>query len=116
MSADSSISLETGMSDAQIIVNSSDLINKAEEVENAISIFTKCFEEITQTIDGSKGLWIGPEGDTQRKYYDDEKENIENILKRFKDHPRNLMVIAGNYEQTENKIQSENAALSNDII
>lgn len=116
MSADNNISLATGTNDSQIIVTSSELYAKADEVSKAITTFERCFEEITQTIDGSKGLWIGPAGDTHRKYFDDEKENIENILKRFKDHPNNLKAIAGNYEKAETQVQNENSALTNDII
>lgn len=89
---------------------------KAAEVEKDIKLLEKQFNSIQEIVARSKGYWIGTAGDKARKEFDSQKEDTTIVIKRFQEHPKNLLVMAGIYEQSEESVVFENQRLSADGI
>ena len=51
-----------------------------------------------------------------RETYNEQKPKIEEMLKRLKEHPVDLVTIAQMYENVESELQSIAAELPGDII
>lgn len=92
------------------------LKTKAKEVENDIQALEKHFNRIQEIVAHSSGYWVGTAGDKARKEFDSQKEDTTTVIKRFRDHPKNLLVMAGVYEQSEQSLTVQNQRLSTDVI
>lgn len=92
------------------------LKTKAEEVENDIRALEIHFNSIQEIVARSSGYWVGTAGDKARKEFDSQKEDTTTVIKRFRDHPKNLLVMAGVYEQSEQSLTLQNQRLSTDVI
>ena len=92
------------------------LKNKAGEVENDIRDLEKYFRSIQEIIARSSGYWVGTAGDKARKEFDSQKEDTTTVIKRFRDHPKNLLVMTGIYYLSEQALVCENQKLSTDVI
>ena len=92
------------------------LKTKAEEVENDIRALETHFNSIQEIVARSSGYWVGTAGDKARKEFDSQKEDTTTVIKRFQNHPRNLLVMAGVYEQSEQSLTIQNQRLSTDVI
>lgn len=104
----------TGM--VQIKVNSAVLNEKAQIVSKHIKNMENCFEQLDTIVNRTSYYWIGEAGDMHRKLYKDQKPQMEEMMKRLKEHPTDLLAIAQNYDATENVIQSMAAELPDDVI
>jgi hypothetical protein len=97
-----------------IMVNTQLLINKSNEVTNSILQVEKSFESLDTAINRTAYYWIGVAGDNHRKIYNDQKYIIEEMLNRLKEHPKDLLAIAGIYDDaSKNKSLKE---LPGDVI
>ena len=92
------------------------LKTKASEVENDINVLEKHFNSIQDIVARTSGYWVGNAGDKARKEFNVQKENIAKIIKRFREHPTDLLVIAGIYDENECAIVLENQKLDTDVI
>lgn len=92
------------------------LINQAGVVENQARALEVEFNSIQDKISRTTGYWIGIAGDKARNEFDSQKDEMETILKRFREHPRDLLEMAGLYERTEDTNESSNQALQTDVI
>ena len=102
--------------DVHIKVNSTVLNSKAQSVSKSIGNMANCFEQLELVINRTSHYWIGEAGDLHRKIYRDQKPQIEEMMKRLKEHPIDLMTIAQTYEATEAAVQSMASELPGDII
>lgn len=102
--------------DVRIKVNSAVLKDKAQNVSNSIRNMENCFEQLETIINRTSYYWIGEAGDMHRRIYKDQKPQIEEMMKRLKEHPIDLVTIAQTYENTESAVQSIAAELPGDII
>ena len=89
---------------------------QANKVTAELTKITSEFDKLGQTISRTKGYWIGEAGELHRQMYESQKDSIQQILKRLKEHPRDLQAIAQNYSATELKIQELISELPNDVI
>lgn len=89
---------------------------KAEQVSKEISEMTLAFEELAQIVSRTAHYWIGDAGDTHRDIYEKNKDDIEVMLRRLKEHPTDLLVMAGVYEDTEIKAENISMQLPEDVI
>ncbi len=87
------------------------LTQKASEVNASISSVEKRIEEIKNLVGHTKYYWIGIAGDHHRQIYSDQEEDIRLVLQRLKEHPTDLLQIAGIYGKTED----DNKSRSNGI-
>ncbi len=92
------------------------LVSKADEVLKDVSSIKQAMEHISQKVEGTKAYWIGEAGDLHRKLYNDQKESIEEMMRRLSEHPRDLKVIANNYLTTERQVEDMANALMDNVI
>lgn len=102
--------------DVQIKVDSAVLNSKAQTVSKSITNMEKCFEQLKTIINRTSYYWIGEAGDMHRKIYANQQPKVEEMMKRLKEHPKDLMLMAQTYEVTEKEVESMAAELPGDII
>lgn len=102
--------------DVHIKVNSTVLNAKAQDVSNSIKNMSTCFDELETIINRTSYYWIGEAGDMHRNIYKEQKSQIDEMMKRLKEHPVDLVTIAQTYELAESAVQSMAAELPGDII
>lgn len=102
--------------DVQIKVDSMVLKTQADSVSASIRQMADCFDRLEAIINRTSYYWIGEAGDLHRKLYRDQKQQIEEMMKRLKEHPKDLVTIAQTYDAAEAEIQSLAAELPGDII
>lgn len=90
--------------------------SKAQEVSGQINNISKSWREMCNIINKSKGYWEGEASDCHRKAFDDNKTDMEELLKRLKEHPKDLLEMAGIYLQAESEAQKMASSLPDDII
>lgn len=102
--------------DVHIKVNSTVLNSKAQAVSSSIKSMKNCFEQLENIINRTSYYWIGEAGDMHRNIYKEQKSQVDEMMKRLKEHPVDLVTIAQTYESTESMVQSMAAELPGDII
>lgn len=104
------------MSDFMLKVTPEQLKSKAGEIQKQINSFENSWNQITQIIQNSKGYWVGDASNAHQKAYKDCQNDVQRIIKRLKEHPQDLMEMAGVYESSEQTAVSLAQALPADII
>lgn len=89
----------------ELLVTPEILVQKADDVEKKVTDMKNCFDRMGMLIDRSKSYWLGEAGDQHRKNYSEQQKNVNDILHRWNEHPRDLRVIAQTYLTTEKNIQ-----------
>ncbi len=102
--------------EVQIKVNSAVLNSKAETVSASIQKMAECFEQMETIIGRTSYYWIGEAGELHRKIYQEQKPQIDDMMRRLKEHPQDLVSMAQTYETAEAAVQSMAAELPGDII
>lgn len=92
------------------------LISKADEVTTDITKMAADFDAVAGVVARTKYYWIGEAGDLHRKIYEDQKEDIAQVLRRWKEHPRDLQLIAQTYTAAEREASVITGVLPNDVI
>jgi len=92
------------------------LKSKAGEVENHIKTLEKHFNEIQDIVGRSAGYWVGVAGDKARNEFNNRKEDVATVINRFREHPSDLLTMAGIYDQTDQSLSIENQSLDTDVI
>ena len=83
--------------------------NQAKALENE-------FNALQDRVARTTGYWLGIAGDKARKEFDAQKEDMATILKRFREHPTDLMAMAGIYKEAENTNEEVNKSLDADGV
>ncbi|MBQ8982070.1 MAG: WXG100 family type VII secretion target [Lachnospiraceae bacterium] len=102
--------------DAKLKVTPEVMRQKATAVDQHITKIQNEFESIRLLIDRTKGYWIGEAGDAHRKKYKEYDPDIEQILKRLREHVRDLNQMAGVYADTEHEVREIAESLPADVI
>lgn len=92
------------------------LVSKADEVIKDVTAIKQAMVTIQQKVEGTNAYWIGEAGDLHRKLYNDQKESINDMMRRLDEHPRDLKVIANNYITTERELENMANALTDNVI
>jgi WXG100 family type VII secretion target len=92
------------------------LKSKASEIQTQVNNVEKNWEKMSQIIQNSKSYWEGEASDEHQKYRTDIEDDVQVMIKRLKEHPTNLLEMAGVYEETEQEIVQLTSALPDDII
>ncbi len=100
----------------QMKVNSAVLISKAQAVSRQIKNMESCFERLDAIVNRTGYYWMGEAADKHRALYRERKPQIEEMMRRLKEHPADLLAIAQNYEKAESSIRSMAAELPGDVI
>lgn len=92
------------------------LYEKAQETKEKIEEIKICFETLERTVQRTSVYWIGEAGELHRKAYQDQKDVIEEMLRRLEEHPRDLQQIAAQYEEVEAQVTELANELPSDVI
>lgn len=103
-------------SDCTIVVDTDAIIAQAEQVTASISRMEHSFQELQRMVKQTKTYWQGKAGDCHRNMFQENQEDISRILKRLKEHPKDLTQIAGGYTKTEKDLTGKTLQLRNDYI
>lgn len=102
--------------DVVIKVEPEVLVEKSQEVSASIRKMASCFEDLERIINRTNYYWIGEAGDMHRRLYQEQKENVDEMMRRLKEHPQDLLTIAQNYVQTERAVEAVANQLSGNAI
>lgn len=100
----------------KLYVKTDALKTKAAEVESQIKRLEQQFDAIQDIVARSSGYWVGISGDKARKEFNSQKENTSKVIRRFREHPTDLLTMAGIYEEGERETTARSKALDTDII
>ncbi len=92
------------------------LITQAEEVRRLANDMKAKFAEMDETLRKTNGYWIGEAGNIHRKLYNDQKDDIDKLLRRLSEHPNDLLVISQNYSLAERSNVDTSNSLPSDVI
>jgi uncharacterized protein YukE len=102
--------------DARVKVDTQTLVDKALETSRSISRMEECFERLELIVNRTSYYWIGEAGEKHRKIYTDNKAEIDTILKRLKEHPRDLLEMEQVYSKAEKDVHQVSRGLPGNII
>lgn len=92
------------------------LKRKAGDINREITRIEKALQNIGEQIRGSKKDWEGDAGNAHQQRYNALKDEIANVIRELKAHPRNLLQMAGLYSAAESSAVSTADTLSADVI
>lgn len=92
------------------------LITQAEEVKRLANDMKKKFSEMDSTLRKTNSYWIGEAGEIHRKLYNDQKDDIDKMLRRLLEHPDDLLLISQNYSESERTNVATSVSLPSDVI
>ena len=94
-----------------------DVLNaKASDVSTSISQMEQLFDTVQTTVARTKYYWIGAAGELHRKMFEEQKDDVETLLKRLKEHPVDLQKIAKTYIDTEQRQTEASSQMSSNLI
>ena len=89
---------------------------KASDVSTSISQMEQLFDTVQTTVSRTKYYWIGEAGELHRKMFEEQKDDVETLLKRLKEHPVDLQKIAKTYIDTEQRQTEASSQMSSNLI
>ena len=92
------------------------LERKAGEFDGIIRKIETSFSRIEAISSKTRAYWRGAAGDKDREGYASYQDDISFILGRLKEHPTDLLTMAGIYREAESDVKGKNAALKTDVI
>lgn len=105
-----------GIGSVTVKVSPEVLVTQAEEVRRLGKDMKNRFENLQNTIERTRGYWIGDAGELHRKLYDEQKDDVDKMLRRLLEHPDDLLAIAGNYREAEKINVASTSVLDADVI
>ena len=97
-------------------VKPEDLEAKAKTISDSIKNIETAFKKIQTEVNGTKSYWKGQASGKHYKMFDDNKDEIQKVIKRLKEHPTDLLEMAGIYKQVEKANVNLARTLDADII
>jgi len=88
----------------------------AGEVSSLIRTLQNDFDELQGCVRHTDRCWAGAAGDQYRREFDAEKTVTAELLAALRQYPKNLLSMAGIYEQTERVNAEKNGALPSNIL
>lgn len=85
-------------------------------VLSEVNSLERTWREMESIIKKTKGYWEGEASIQHMEYYNDVKDDVETIIRRLKEHPADLLKMAGIYEDSESFAQQIASALPEDVI
>lgn len=105
-----------GIGSVTVRVTPEKLVSQAEEVRRLGNDMQRRFTVLENTMARTRGYWIGEAGDLHRKLYDEQKDNVNQMLRRLLEHPDDLLAISENYKAAEKTNVASATALEADVI
>lgn len=100
----------------QLKVTPDQLKSKAQEITTQINKIQNDWNKVSNLIENSKSYWEGDASDVHRKSKKNMEDDVTRVIKRLKEHPEDLLNMAGIYIQAEEKAMQIANSLPDDII
>lgn len=104
------------MADIMLQVEPETLKRKSTDITNKIREIESAFGGIESLINATRGHWTGDASEKYQRYFKDIKPDMEKVIKRLKEHPQDLLSMAGLYEEGESAAAEVATALPADVI
>lgn len=104
------------MSDFAFRATPEELKRKADEFSTLIKSMRSRFDRIGDVSSKTRGYWRGEAGDKCRVGYASYKDDINFLINRMEEHPRDLLKMAGIYEKADDAVESMAKRLKTDQI
>ena len=92
------------------------LKSQAQIINQEINLIEKQWANIETLIKRSKGYWEGDASQQHINYYKEFKEPISQIIKMLKEHPNDLLKMAGIYDSAEKEAAELTTSLPDEVI
>lgn len=92
------------------------LKTQSQTIQNEIRNIEKQWSNIETLIKRSKGYWEGDASQQHIKYYEEVKDSVLEAIKRLKEHPNDLLKMAGIYDSAEKKSAGLTNYLPDEVI
>lgn len=100
----------------RIKVTPEKLDSQAVIVEQYIEKIQSDFDKIRNKVESTKSYWLGEASSKHQEFFSENEKDISTLLKRLKEHPKDLRKMAGVFRETEEKNMELANALPDDII
>lgn len=104
------------MAGFQLKVKTEVLQAQAANVSSEISKIEKEWKNIETLIKRSKGYWEGEASNQHIQYYQEVKDPVNKVISRLKEHPTDLLKMAGIYSTAEQEAAGLTNALPDEVI
>lgn len=105
------------MGDSIVIkVSTQELQAASDQVGSALSEMRNSFSVIEQAVEHSEGYWQGEAAQRHRRIYRELQGTVTEILERVQEHREDLLSMARNYENSQEKVLELVADLPSDVI
>lgn len=104
------------MADFRLTVSPDELKRGAAQIESQIADAQKHWRSLCATAETAKHYWEGDAADCRRRMFEETKQEMESVFARLKNHPANLLKMAGIYSDAEEKSVQMTASLPEDAI
>lgn len=104
------------MADIILKVSLDKMKSKASELTEQINNIETNWKNLAGVVRKSKSYWQGDASDLHRKYLKECEEEVQEILKRLKEHPSDLLAMMGIYDEAEKKAEQIANSLPDDVI
>lgn len=92
------------------------LQSKATEVSNEIGDIERAFRGMESMVKAAKGHWTGDSSEKHEKYFKEIQPDMQEVIKRLKEHPTDLLKMAGLYEKGEKATTDIAGVLPDNVI
>lgn len=92
------------------------LKTKATAITSSIQDIERELGEIGRVVLGTKNYWEGDASNQHQSYYKTIQEDVPTVLKRLKEHPKDLLTMAELYDASEEANQQLANKLPENII
>lgn len=104
------------MADFTLKVSLEKMQSQASKMQDQIKEIENSWKKLSGVVTKSKSYWKGDASDLHRKYLDECDEAMQEMLKRLKEHPKDLLTIMGVYNDVEDDIVQITQSLPDDVI
>ncbi len=104
------------MADIRLKVTPDELKRKAGELEKQIGNAQRNWNALCEAVHTSRYYWEGEAADRGRNLLDEMTEDVRSVFCRLKEHPSDLLEMAGVYTDAEKKAVTLANSLPADVI
>lgn len=101
--------------DGHVLVSTEALVSQAGTVKSELANMQQLFETLRNLVNSTVTFWTGDAGEYHRTLYQQQVGTIEEIIRHYEEHVRDLEQMAGVYSEAERVAENaaEALALSN---
>ena len=104
------------MGEIQLKVDTTIMKAKAGEINQLVADIKNDYEGLKVAANATKGYWTGDAANTFRTYVKNIENDMQTVLKRLNEHPKDLLEMAGIYLQNENDVVEFTKSLPTNVI